>query len=375
MRVLHIYSGNLYGGVETLLTTLARHRDSCPALDQHFALFFTGLLSEQLRATGATVHYLGQVRVRRPWSIWRARRRLSNLLSRYRFEAIICHSVWTQAVAGPAVRSAGKPLLFWLHGPADGRHWLDRWARLTRPDRAVSTSGFTENALPALYAGVPRDVIYPPVSPPDAGDPARLRSEVRAELGIPLNAVVIIQVSRMEGWKGHRVHLRALKLLLDLPDWACLLAGGAQRAGEGRYLEGLELMARDLGLADRVRFLGHRSDVRQLLAASDVYCQPNEEPEPFGIALVEALWAGRPVVTSALGGAAEIVDGSCGILAPAGDAIALATALRALIRDPALRCRLGASGPTRASMLCDPAQQLAKLHSALEAAIRETPHR
>ena len=72
---------------------------------------------------------------------------------------------------------------------------------------------------------------------------------------------------------------------------------------------------------------------------------------------------------------AEIVDGSCGILAPAGDAIALATALRALIRDPALRCRLGASGPTRASMLCDPAQQLAKLHSALEAAIRETPHR
>src|SRR5437870_4389238 len=109
MRVLHVYSGNLYGGVETLLTTLARHRQSCPALDQHFALFFLGRLSAELSITGAPVYHLGEVSVRRPWTVWRARRRLADLLSRSRFEAVVCHSAWAQAVAGPAVRLAGRP--------------------------------------------------------------------------------------------------------------------------------------------------------------------------------------------------------------------------------------------------------------------------
>ena len=111
--------------------------------------------------------------------------------------------------------------------------------------------------------------------------------------------------------KSHS-ELKALHLLLDLPDWVCWLAGGSQRADEARYRGDLEVMARELGLAQRVRFLGHRSDVRRLLVASDVYCQPNERPEAFGISFVEALWARRPVVTSYMGGAPEIVDGSCG---------------------------------------------------------------
>src|SRR2546422_5237601 len=56
MRVLHVSSGNLYGGIETLLLTLARHRNLCPGLDQHFALCFEGRLSEELAAVGARVH-------------------------------------------------------------------------------------------------------------------------------------------------------------------------------------------------------------------------------------------------------------------------------------------------------------------------------
>jgi glycosyltransferase involved in cell wall biosynthesis len=122
---------------------------------------------------------------------------------------------------------------------------------------------------------------------------------------------------------------------------------------------------RELGLEGRVRFLGHRTDVARVLAAADVHCQPNTGPEPFGVAFVEALYAGLPVATTALGGALEIVDESCGVLTPPGDAGALADALGRLTRDVGVRAGLGAAGPSRAAALCDPARQLTRLHELL----------
>src|SRR5205814_808240 len=104
-------------------------------------------------------------------------------------------------------------------------------------------------------------------------------------------------------------------------------------------------------------FVGQRSDVRQLLAAADIHCQPNLGPEPFGIAFIEALYAGLPVVTTNMGAAPEIITDDCGLLvAPIADD--LATALRALIEDPARRSKLGAEGPQRAKKLCDPRSTL-----------------
>jgi glycosyltransferase involved in cell wall biosynthesis len=110
-----------------------------------------------------------------------------------------------------------------------------------------------------------------------------------------------------------------------------------------------------------VRFLGERRDVAACMRAADIHCQPNTGPEPFGLAFVEALYAGLPVVTTALGGALEIVTDACGVLVPAGDAAALTRALRRLILDPDARRRLGSAGPSRARELCDPSRQLAAL--------------
>ena len=78
----------------------------------------------------------------------------------------------------------------------------------------------------------------------------------------------------------------------------------------------MSLVARK-GLAERVRFLGERADVPDLLGAADIHCQPNSSPEPFGLAFVEALHAALPVVTSDAGGAREIVTPACGVLVPA----------------------------------------------------------
>lgn len=365
MRVLHLYSGNLYGGVESLLVTLARHRAACPEMETHFGVCFERRLAEELRGAGSPVHPLGAVRLRSPVSVLRARRALRALLRRTRFDAVVCHSAWPQAVFGPAVRGAGVPLALWLHDRVDPRHWLQRLAGRTRPELVVCNSRYTAASLPAAYPGVPGEVVYCPVAPAPDLDRRAARREVRAELDTPADAVVIVQASRMEAWKGHALHLQALGRLRDLPGWVCWMVGGAQRAAEEEYLAGLRAEAERLGIADRVRWAGQRRDVPRVLAAADVHCQPNIGPEPFGIAFVEALLAGLPSVSTAMGGALEILDEACDALVPPGDAGALAEALRALIANPGLRAARGAAGPARARELCGPDLQLPRLHRLL----------
>jgi glycosyltransferase involved in cell wall biosynthesis len=366
MRVLYVHSGNMYGGVETLLTTLARHRDLCPTMEPHYALCFEGRLSEELIAAGVPVHLLGKARISQPVTVLRARRALSDLLRRGSFDLAICNSSWSQSLFGPVVRSAHLPLVFWLHSQTNGHHWLDRWGRRIVPDLMLCNSQFTAATSNRMYSGVPTKVAYCPVAPPTRQYSQADRTATRVELQTPEDAVVIIQASRMEAWKGHALHLEALSMLKDLPAWVCWHVGGAQRPEEMQYLDGLERRASQLGITERVRLLGQRADVEKLLAAADIYCQPNTDPEPFGIAFIEALYARLPVVATAIGGACEIVDNSCGVLVPPGDARALAETLRQLIQDQSLRERLGNAGPGRARRLCDPGARVTEFYEALE---------
>lgn len=361
MRVIHVSAGNLFGGVETNLATLARRRDQCPGMEPHFACCFEGRLAEILRQASVPVHVLGAVRISRPWTMWRARSKMARLLMETRIDLVVCHSAWPHAVFGPVARRAGIPLVTWIHDPAGGTHWLERWARRTQPDYVICNSRFTAGTVKNLFPGVPFEIVYCPVA--ETHFPFHERSNVRAELNTSADAIVVIQVSRLERWKGHLLHLEALAKLRNLSGWAAWLVGGAQRPQEARYLEELKSRAVELNIAHRVRFLGQRLDVPRLLAAADIHCQPNTGPEPFGITFVEGLQAGLPVITTALGGALEILDDYCGILSPPGDADALAASLKKLIQDPQKRAELGRNGPARARVLCDPGPQMSHLHS------------
>ena len=367
MRVMHIVSGRLYGGVETLLVTLARRRELCAAMDPEFALCFDGRLREELSASGVPVHLLGDVRARNPLSVLRARRRMRAVLNALSVDVVVCHLPWTQAILGPVARSAGVPLVFWMHGPMNGRTWLDRWAAMTPPDAAICNSKYTAETLPVIFPGVPSKVIYIPVTYSAQDRSPQSRLDMRREFDTPADATVIVQVSRLESWKGHMVHLEALSHLREVPNWIAWFVGGAQRPAEVAYEAELKSAASALGIADRVRFVGERADVAKILAAADIFCQPNVAPEPFGIAFVEALYSGLPVVTSALGGSLEIVDSTCGILVPPRNPESVAQALGQLISDRDLRSRLGACGPARAKQLTDPTVQMELLRGSLEA--------
>lgn len=364
MRVLHVHSGNLYGGVETFLTALARHGHFAPDMEQRFALCFQGQLSEELTALGAQTSIVNPVRISRPWTVRRARRAIRDIIRAFQPAVVTCHAPWAQAIFGPAVRAAGLPLAYWQHGTVDGKHWLERWASRTAPDLVLTNSYFTAGTVELLYPRARCEVVRYPVNPPAPAD-TDSRPRVRQALDTDPEETVIIQVSRMEPWKGHRLLLDALGSLRDMPDWVCWQVGGAQRPEEFRYLEEMQALARSLGVSDRVRFLGQRSDVRDLLAAADIFCQPNLGPEPFGITFVEAMYARLPVVTTAMGGPLEIVDKSCGRLTRAGDVEELAAVLRALIESSDTRRKLGDAAPNRAFELCDPAGQMRKMENAL----------
>ena len=355
MKLLHLYAGNLFGGVERLLLTLARQQSRCaPTFDHQFGLCFDGKLAAELRRLGAPVHDLGAVRVSRPWTVWRARRRLADLLREHPpFDAVICHSNWPHAIFAPVIRGMAKPLIYAAHDVPDPNHWVDRWSRQTRPDLIIANSAFTAGQMQNLFPGVASAQVSPAVEKPVRLD-EMAREGLRRSIGTSAGQVVILLAARMHWIKGHRVMVDALSRMTHDPTWTCWIAGAAQTADEQAYADELSAQVRGAGLQDRVHFLGHRDDVPQLMQAADIYCQPNVRPETFGISLVEALYAGTPVVTSSIGAAPEIIDNRCGILTRAEDASSVAAALQRLVAETSLRRTLGAAGPSRAAALCDP---------------------
>jgi glycosyltransferase involved in cell wall biosynthesis len=368
LKVLHCVAGNLYGGVETFLRTLAECPGMASGLVHEFALCFDARLGRELYEAGATVHHLGGVRFSRPWTVWRARTRLAGLLRRRQVDVVVTHACWPQSLCGPTARREGRAVVFWMHDMiGKSSHWVERRAARIVPDLVIANSHCTAETLPRLYPGISSEVVRYPVRP-RLVDRDEARRALRAEARTPSGDVVIVTACRLEPWKGHRLFLAALERLRDKAGWTAWVAGGVQRPHEQAYLEELQAAATAGGISDRVRFLGQRTDVPQVLAAADIHCQPNVSPEPFGIVFVEALYAGLPVVSTRMGGAAEIVDESCGRLTPPDDPAALAGVLSGLIDDPTSRALLGAAGPARAAAICDPAVVLAQTERLLRAA-------
>ncbi len=361
MRILHLHSGNLYGGVETVLRTMARCRGSVLNFQQDFALCFEDRIAAELRDAGAEPLMLGPVHASQPLSIYRARKKISDLCRSVRFDATVVHSAWSLsllAAAGP------RPLVLYQHDLAGG-HWFSRLPRHTRPDVVIANSAFTASTIHSTYSGVPVRTVHPPVELQASLLSAEQRRQIRARFQTGADQIVILQAGRFETWKGHRLLIDALGMLRSRPDWTLWIAGAAQRDSEAILRDQLYSRVCDLGIEQRVVFLGHSSEMASVMRASDIYCQPNTAPEPFGLAFIEALNAGLPIVSTALGGANEILHPGRGLLVETNPE-AVAGAIVELLQSRDLRENLGSAGPSHARMLCDPDAQIRTFVEAVE---------
>lgn len=161
----------------------------------------------------------------------------------------------------------------------------------------------------------------------------------RADLDTPDNATVLLALARLHPVKGLDVLIRSL---VQVPDNAVLWI-----AGEGGEKDALETLARELGVHDRVRFLGWRADRYALMRAADMVIVPSRE-EPFGNVFVQAWAAQKPVIVSdALGPKQYCVDGEDCVMVPRENADALATAINRLAGDKTLQDKIVARGYER----------------------------
>lgn len=170
-------------------------------------------------------------------------------------------------------------------------------------------------------------------------------AELSSEFGLPADAQVITIASRLFVWKGHAELLRALASIAEAHPLAHLLIVGDDdpraHPGKTRFSVELERLANRLGIAERVRFTGFRTDVREILAASDIYAMPTFE-EPCAVAFLEAMAMGKAIVALDSGGTPEMItNGVTGLLSPVGDVDALASNISRLLRSPEERARFG----------------------------------
>jgi glycosyltransferase involved in cell wall biosynthesis len=170
---------------------------------------------------------------------------------------------------------------------------------------------------------------------PNFVDAAPLAPVARETLGTPGGAPIVLALGRLHENKAFDVLIRAMARLPGVFLWL---------AGEGPRDRALRDLARSLGVADRVRFLGWRDDVPALLAAADLLACPSRI-EPLGNVIIEAWAHGKPVVAAAAAGPRELIEPErSGLLVPVEDATALADAIGRVLGDRTLAARLSEGG-------------------------------
>jgi glycosyltransferase involved in cell wall biosynthesis len=346
--MLHIKGSAPFGGDCVLMLELgraARERGfevDVLATDPHFR--------EMIREEGLGLVELDVIRreIRPLWD-FRGLKRLTAFLSRSSYTLVHTHTTKPGIVGTLAARRAGVQAimhtvhLFPFHEETGrlataayvgAERLAARWC-----DRIVTVSEFQREWALRAGIGKPEQVIAIANGvPAERAQPKRSSAEVRAELGIG-EAFMMLSTGRLAEQKGLEHLIRAADLLRnDLPSAKIVLAG------VGPLRTQLSRLVSDLGLDDMVKLVGHRSDVGDLLAAADLVVLPSLW-EGLSISLLEAMAAGKPVVTTAIGSNREVTnDGEAAMLVPPKDVEGLAAAIRSLATDRARLEELGRRG-------------------------------
>ncbi|MCI9880876.1 glycosyltransferase [Methylobacterium goesingense] len=341
-RVLFVSHTGTMSGAELVLRDVVRAWPGSAAF-----LFERGPLAEALREAGLSVQLAvpgadlsGLRRDVSPLRALPVLGRLARLGLDLARAARTCDVVYANSqkaflLAALPARLVGRPLIWHLHDILDGAHF-GRAQRIVQARlanacaaRVIVPSQAAAGAF--VRAGGRRDRVTVVPNGLDLTLDPRPAAALRAELGLPGGPLVGV-FSRLAPWKGQDVVIEALA---RVPGLRCVVVGSAL-FGEDAYAAGLRDLAAARGVADRVLFLGQRSDVPRLMQAVDAVVHPSVDPEPFGRTLVEAMLAGVPVVATDAGASSEILDGGAlGTLVPPRRPDRIAAALAEILARPA----------------------------------------
>jgi glycosyltransferase involved in cell wall biosynthesis len=340
LRVLFLLTSMPVGGAETLLVNLVRRLDRRRFAPEIVCLKEPGPLGEMLAAEMPVHSDLLACKYD-----LRILPRLMKLMRRPQADAVVTVGAGDKMFWGRvAAHLAGVPVVAsalhstgWPDGVGRLNRMLTEWTDAfigvadAHAVHLVQNEGFPAAKVNTIYNGVDCERF----APQDA-------SAIRRELGIAADAPVVGILAALRPEKNHELFLAGAKEIREAVPAAQFIV-----VGDGPKRMELEQLAKDLGIANAVHFVGSRSDVPALLAACDVVALTSHN-EASPVSILEALACGVPVVASNVGSVREtVVDGETGRLFPAGDLAAFVSATVDLLESPADRQRLGAEGRRR----------------------------
>jgi glycosyltransferase involved in cell wall biosynthesis len=347
IRVLQLITSLERGGAENHLLALLTHADRQAFQLETAVLCGEGELVPVFREAGIPVHLLRSRTRFDPLALGR----LVKLLRDGNFDILHSHLFRADIYAGLAVAQLGdrRPLVVSTRHN-DDRFFLNPFVGLihymvsAQQDLIIAISDHIARFTVARGVRDPGRVrrVYHGLEPPVTRALEREGQRIRAELGVGADDFLVGNVGRLALQKGQRHLIGAMPLLLQrVPRAHAVIAGG------GDLEDYLCDLAEEAGVAERVHVLGPRKDVPALMHAIDVFAMPSIW-EGFGLVLLEAMAAGRPIVASRVATIPEVVvDGETGLLVPAGDPQALSDALADLADQPALAQQFGEAGRER----------------------------
>ena len=338
--------GERLGGAENILWALLRHLDT--ARVEPLVVFFDGgPFVDEVAGVGIPTRVLQTRRLRRGGRFVGTSSRLRRLLAHERPDAILGWGPKPQIYVGPVSASLGlsrRNVWMLLERPG---HPVHRIASRLPAAAIACLSTFIQRDVKALAPRAQTFVVHPGIELPREPSDGAV-AEVRDRLGVPPDKTVIGMVARLAPVKGQHQALAALAELRSRGVAAhLLLVGGDAHGLAPRYPAALRELAASLGVESDVTFTGQVSDPTPYIGLFDVALSTAPD-EGFGIALLEAMALGVPVVAVDAGGPREIIEnGLSGLLVDSSASEALAPALERLARDPGLREVLGSAARGR----------------------------
>jgi len=321
MRVLHLIAEMTSGGAESLIVEMAERGS-----DHGWVVGVAsagGASGDRVREAGSATVYTVPLTRRRPLGVVRAICSTATAIHDFDPDVVIAHNVGVTLVAGLSTRRPGRkrpPIVTVFHGVADPDYRRGALILNLFSDHVVTVSRaiagrLTQSGLRATNMTVIPNAITLPALIDQA--------QARYQIGVP-DVPIALSLARMVEQKRHDVLLRAWT---HVPGPALLLL-----AGDGEQRPQHEKLAQELGISDRVRFLGVRSDVFRLLSACSLTVLSSDW-EGLPIAVLESMAAGKPVVSTDVDGVAEAIGGGGGLLVPRRDPLRLGAALSSLLYD------------------------------------------
>lgn len=337
-KILYFVTRAVCGGAQVHLLELLR--GMTPSFECGLVVGAEGFLSTAARRLGVQVFVMPEMVVSvDPLRDFRAVKKAKQLIDSFQPDIVHAHSSKAGLVARIAARSSGVCAVFTAHGWAfsNGRPLANRIAGIpaewigARLCQKIITVCDRDRSLCLKNRIAPPSkiqVIYNGV--PDCRERSRPGSG---------NVVRLVMVARFEEPKDQKLVLEVMRTLPESTHLALV--------GDGPTRQSCEALAANLGIADRVLFMGADSDVCSVLSESSVFVLASKW-EGLPLSILEAMRAGLPVIASNVGGVSEaLIDGDGGFLVPSGDRDALRSKLSLLISQPELRAQMGEAGRKR----------------------------